>query len=113
MLSHPPRMSNAERQRQFRLRNPGYYGRLHRRRRAATKAAALEVTKALAAQFLTAKQAAAEAVQRQPLLLPAPVEAIEIPGMSTIPTMAAIRAMAEIPVLAVQQAATSDPINSR
>ncbi|MEM1011133.1 MAG: hypothetical protein AAGI46_02800 [Planctomycetota bacterium] len=31
--THPP-MSNTERQRQFRERNPGYYGRLHRKRKA-------------------------------------------------------------------------------
>jgi hypothetical protein len=30
-------MSNTERQRRFRERNPGYYGRLHRKRKAAIK----------------------------------------------------------------------------
>ena len=31
-------MSNTERQRRFRARNPGYYGRLHRKRNAGAKA---------------------------------------------------------------------------
>jgi hypothetical protein len=63
--------SNAERQREFRERHPGYYQRLHAKRRAEIKAA------------LLAAQAAAEA--RTPLALPAPVEAILIRGMTTIP----------------------------
>ena len=33
-------MSNKERQRQFRERNPGYYGRLHRKRKARLRATA-------------------------------------------------------------------------
>ncbi len=36
-------MSNAERQRQFRERNPGYYGRLHARRRAESAALVAEL----------------------------------------------------------------------
>jgi len=70
-------MSNAERQRRFRERNPGYYGRLHRRRRAGEKAAATLITAG----------AQATAMKPEQLALPAPVEAIEIPGMNTIPTM--------------------------
>jgi len=71
--------SNTERQRQFRERNPGYYGRLHARRRAAMDA---DVVRLLAA-------AQATAVKREPLALPAPLVAIEIPGMNTIPAMCA------------------------
>jgi hypothetical protein len=33
MLIHPGPMSNTERQRRFRERHPGYYGRLRRRRK--------------------------------------------------------------------------------
>src|SRR5262245_52380147 len=57
--------SNTERQRQFRKRNPGYYGRLKRRRRA-------ELAPLVAA--MQAEQAAAAAPARtEPLMLPAPV----------------------------------------
>ena len=66
-------MSNAERQREFRERNPGYYQRLHAERRAAVKALA------------EARATAAVATIRTPLALPAPVEAILIPGMYAIP----------------------------
>jgi len=38
MIKYPPPMSNTERQRRFRERNPGYYQRLHAKRRAAVKA---------------------------------------------------------------------------
>jgi hypothetical protein len=40
MLIKVPAKTNAQRQRDFRKRNPGYYGRLHARKRAATKASA-------------------------------------------------------------------------
>ena len=67
-------MSNAERQRLFRERNPGYYGRLHRRRRAEGEAR-------LAAMAAAAAAAPARAV---PLMLPAPVEMPLFPGLNTI-----------------------------
>ena len=79
-------MSNTERQRLFRERNPGYYGRLHAKRRA--KIAALHAERVSAAQMV--------AVKREPLMLPAPVETIQIPGMTTIE---AIRAREEVPEL--------------
>ena len=60
--------SNAERQRQFRKRNPGYYGRLHARDRAARNAR-------VAMMRLEAQRA--NSVPREPLMLPAPVEVIE------------------------------------
>ena len=69
----PPPMSNAERQRQFRERNPGYYGRLHRRRTAAIMAS-------------LAEKAAAKVAVKTPLMLPAPVELIVIPGINAIPS---------------------------
>jgi hypothetical protein len=67
-------MSNGERQRQFRKRNPGYYGRLHRKRNA--QIAAMQAQREAVAQIL--------AVKPEPLMLPAPVETIEIPGMNMI-----------------------------
>jgi hypothetical protein len=76
MLIHPPPMSNNERQRRFREGNPGYYARLHARKRSAWKAAATRrrVEAALAAA----------APKREPLMLPAPAEPTEIPGRNTI-----------------------------
>ncbi len=47
-------MSNAERQRQFRERNPGYYGRLHRKRRAEAEAYAAARAAQLALQLAPA-----------------------------------------------------------
>jgi hypothetical protein len=72
-------MSNNERQRHFRERNPGYYGRLHARGRAGAKAGA--------AQLLAAAKAMAE--KHEPLALPAPAVTIEIPGMTMIPAIPA------------------------
>jgi hypothetical protein len=80
-------MSNAERQRNFRKRNPGYYGRLHARRRSGIRAS-------------LAAQAAAEMAAPAPaavLMLPAPVEMILIPGMNVIPQ--SLDAMREMAVL--------------
>jgi hypothetical protein len=82
--------SNTERQRLFRKRNPGYYGRLHARRRSGIK-------HDLAAAELAAAQQAM-AAQREPLMLPAPAVTVEIPGMTTIPATAAIPALAPLPV---------------
>ena len=83
-------MSNAERQRRFRENHPGYYARLQAQRRAPLKAARAKVM-AMLAEAHAAE--AAKAVKREPLMLPAPVETIEIPGMTTI---AAIPARAEL-----------------
>ncbi|MGN6625773.1 MAG: hypothetical protein ACTHLN_04065, partial [Tepidisphaeraceae bacterium] len=68
---------------QFRERNPGYYGRLHRKRKA-------ELEAFTAARV--AAQAATMAV-REPLLLPAPAETIRIPGINAIPTPQELQAM--------------------
>lgn len=72
VLSRPGPVSNTERQRQFRERNPGYYGRLHRKRNAAIAAA-------LAAEA-DAEQAALP--QKQPLMLPEGVEPLILPGLN-------------------------------
>ena len=74
-------MTNTERQRQFRERNPGYYGRLHAKRKAALEAGIAPGT---------APQPA-----RASLMLPAPVETIEIPGLTTLPTPAQWQAARE------------------
>ncbi|MEX0774383.1 MAG: hypothetical protein WD042_01580 [Phycisphaeraceae bacterium] len=68
-------VSNTERQRQFRARNPGYYGRLHAKRRA--------VIQARVAQMIALRQAMA--VERVPLALPAPAVMIELPLMARVP----------------------------
>ena len=82
MLRYRGPMSNTERQRQFRERNPGYYGRLHARRRAGGKAAVA----AMKAQMM------ASAAKREPLLLPASLELLEIPGINVIPKAMPLRA---------------------
>jgi hypothetical protein len=74
-------MSNVERQRLFRLRHPGYYARIHARKRAAARAAA--------AQPVAVEQT--PAVRREPLLLPAPVKLLEIPGINAIPAAMPVR----------------------
>lgn len=69
-----PPMSNAERQRQFRARNPGYYGRLHRKRNAE-----IDARRAKEAAQKQADQAAQEAL-RIPTqrCLPAPTPPLTI-----------------------------------
>jgi len=74
-------MGNGERQRLFLERNPGYYQRLHAKRRAATKARAA----AMAAQREFVSVFVAQ-LCKAPLMLPAPVETIVIPGVNAIPT---------------------------
>jgi hypothetical protein len=74
-------MTNAERQRRFREEHPGYYQALHAKRRAEVKAL-------IAERALAEVRAAALALPVR-LALPAPVEAILIPGMTTIPAKTA------------------------
>jgi hypothetical protein len=71
-------MSNNQRQRRFRERNPDYSRRYHAQRRAEAKAGAAMLA-ALRAQAAT---------KREPLMLPAPAVRIEIPGVNTIPATA-------------------------
>jgi hypothetical protein len=72
MLTIPPAMTNAERQKRFQARNPGYDRRRKARQRAMEKRAS-ERFPALWAQ-LTAQVAATAAAPRPVLMLPAPVE---------------------------------------
>jgi hypothetical protein len=71
MLNIPPAPSNAERQRKFRRANSGYYARLQAKRRAAAKPRGIVAGLSAAPPTST-------------LLPPAPVETVEIPGMTTI-----------------------------
>ena len=64
MLKPTPPMSNSQRQRLFRERHPGYYQRLHARRRA-------EVAALQAARMAVAATPAP--ARSEPLMLPAPV----------------------------------------
>jgi hypothetical protein len=73
MLIRPPPMTNAERQRSFCERNPGY----HARRKATQRARLAEEMR----QQTLALQAEHTAVCREPLLLAAPVEAIVLPAL--------------------------------
>lgn len=83
-------MSNAERQRRFRARNPGYWRKYYARERAGRIAAQKKVA-ALMRELAKARYAAAQEqpttplVFKTPLMLPAPVQD---------PTMAALEALA-------------------
>ena len=68
--------TNLERQRQFRQRNPGYYGRLHRRRKAQSLVPVMAVVE-------SPIQVQVKVVQpvKQQLALPAPVEVLEFAGL--------------------------------
>ena len=91
-------LSNTERQRQFRERNPGYYGRLHAKRRAEVNAmiaqcaaeatAATPVPLALAAPVMTIPLPTR-------LALPAPVEQPEIATINRFKTMQSARVLIE------------------
>lgn len=88
-------MSNTERQRKFRERNPGYYGRLHRKRRGRIKAI-LKQQKADAAARIQAEiraklQAEAEAAAQQ--IAPRPV--LMLPAPAIDPLASEIAALAE------------------
>lgn len=91
-------MSNAERQRRFRERNPGYYGRLHRKRNAAIKAR-LEQQKAEAAARIQAEirariKAEAEFKCAIAVQLP-PISRMLPPAVPPDPLMQEIAALAE------------------
>jgi hypothetical protein len=91
MLSYPGPMSNTERQRRFRKRNPGYFNRYKRK----PDKAAIQQT--LLAALTAAEKAEAEKAHatREPLALPAPVVTTEIPGMNMVPPM---RELSPLPV---------------
>ena len=105
-------MSNTERQRKFRERNPGYYARIQARKRESAKRGAVlgqvKLCQMLVADPDPLKQEAAELIRRslpawalQPaepvptklLMLPAPSQEARIPGVNAIPTRAEFEAM--------------------
>jgi hypothetical protein len=77
MLLPAPPMSNTERQRQFRLRNPGYYNKYNARRSAIYKGAKARIEAMAAAD-------AAAAPAPAPLALPAPAVVPVLPGLNAI-----------------------------
>lgn len=81
--SKSKREQNADRQRQFRKRNPGYYQRLHAERRAQLKAMLEE---RLAAEQLQAQQT--QAIEAQVTLTIAAQEAVTIAAREPIPVVA-------------------------
>jgi hypothetical protein len=96
MLKAVGPMSNTERQRKFRERNPGYYGRLHARKRAGVKAApAAKKVMAVATAPLTTKPLALPR-PRAVLMLPAQGEIPVISGLNAIPAMHAAAAVERI-----------------
>ncbi|HEV2294174.1 MAG TPA: hypothetical protein VGR35_09975 [Tepidisphaeraceae bacterium] len=74
-------MSNAERQREFLERNPDYYRLRYAKEKARLKALAAQRA---AAPVLALPEPLAVPAQRPPLMLPAPVEMLIIPGMNSI-----------------------------
>lgn len=87
-----PATSNTQRQREFRERNPGYCGRLHRRQKA-------EVDAIIAAQKAAAQVAAQVQVEAvTPLALPAPVMTLE----QFFPDYHLVRAKAKAEAVAVR-----------
>lgn len=78
-----PPMSNTERQRRFRERNPGYYGRLHRKRNAEAAARAAQTAPPEAAASVAALPVAMLTPLTRPtpqpqLCLPAPIPTITL-----------------------------------
>ena len=93
MLVPSAPMSNTERQRQFRERNPGYYARHRRAERSA-------IHNARWVEQFAAAQAQVAIARREPLMLPAPVEVLEIPGMNAIPASMPVREAVAVPLTA-------------
>lgn len=86
MVTKSAPMSNAERQRRFRSRNPGYNRKYNGHPTAAQRRRAKEAC----VELLAKAEAHVQHVLRStlckplPLMLPAPVETLAIPGMNTI-----------------------------
>ena len=80
-------MSNTERQRKFRQRNPGYFNKYNARKRGTAKRSEAYIRGLMQAKAQAARAEATLAIlaKPEPLMLPAPVQD---------PTMAAIDALA-------------------
>ena len=76
-------MSNVERQRRFRERNPGYYNRYNARHKVNHQEAAAAWEAAMA-QAQAAEEAQAKRATAGPLMLPAPAVIPVLPGINTI-----------------------------
>jgi hypothetical protein len=96
-----PAMSNAERQRQFRERNPGYYGRLHRQRRARVKACAAQLAIAESLAKAAQQERVLSLVAKPMLCLPAP--AVVFPVLPTREEIAARAEQRELQALAANR----------
>jgi hypothetical protein len=84
---HFPPMTNTERQAEFRRRNPGYYQRLHARRRAAVRAL-------MAERKAAALAAAPEQVSvPKTLTLPLPTWRLALPAPVVDPLMVELNAL--------------------
>ena len=91
-------MSNVERQRRFRERHPGYYGRLHRKRKAGIKARLAQQRAAAQAQAQAQAQAEAQAplAATRPVPPEPPVPLMLPPGAPVVDPLAMeIAALAE------------------
>ena len=75
-MTPAPPTPNYLRQRKFRERNPGYYARLQAKRRASEKAAR--------ARHILELQAQAQTAQQEPLMLPAPVENLDMLALDAL-----------------------------
>src|SRR5687768_3474619 len=85
---HFPPVSNTERQREFRERNPGYYQRLHAKRRAEIKARAAQLEVAAPAPApVPAPVIYTIPVPTWRLALPAPVVLPVLPALNPIEVM--------------------------
>jgi len=87
LRNNRPPMSNTERSRRFRLAHPGYYARIHGRKRASAKKDG---------ERLWQEQRQAIAAQLAALAPPAPVQALEIPHANSIVTGADLVAIASV-----------------
>ena len=100
MLTIPPPMSNAERQRLFQLRHPGYDRRRKARQRGALKKAlqAKRRQMVLDAQATAAQTVPPPAVETPAprLMLPAPVENLEMAQIDALAASLAARRRAEL-----------------
>jgi hypothetical protein len=86
MIKNAAPMSNAERQRRFRARNPGYNRKYNRHptadQRHRARQAALEAVAKVEAHMQQVLHCTL--CKPLPLMLPAPVETLILPGMNTI-----------------------------
>ena len=101
-------MTNAERQAEFRRRNPGYYQRLHAQRRAALKARMAQRKEAerAAVMAMADAQAMPEPVT---LTIPVPTFRLALPAPVVDPAVLAIDALAA-KLVAQKLAPHADPV---